>query len=182
LVLHSRINYAYRRLQEYLTSDNTWAAKEAGVLGARPVAYFSAEFGLHESVPIYSGGLGVLAGDHVKSASGLGVPLVAVGLYYSQGYFKQYLDESGYQREDYLETRIENLPIQPALNMKGEPVMVSIDTRSGQLQAKVWLVRVGRVRLYLLDCNVEGNRPEDRELTCSMNEMPMVSLDAGSSG
>ncbi len=165
LVLHSRINYAYRRLNEYLANDQTWAATEAGVLGARPVAYFSAEFGLHESVPIYSGGLGVLAGDHVKSASGLGVPLVAIGLYYSQGYFKQYLDDAGYQKEDYLETKIENLPIEPALSPKGEPVTVTIDTRRGQLLAKVWLVNVGRVRLYLLDCNVEGNKPEDRELT-----------------
>ena len=80
LVLHSRINYAYRRLQEYLADSQTWAATNSGVLGAKPVAYFSAEFGIHESVPIYSGGLGVLSGDHIKSASGLGVPLVGVGL------------------------------------------------------------------------------------------------------
>lgn len=165
LVLHSRINYAYRRLQEYLADEHTWASTEAGVLGARPVAYFSAEFGIHESLPIYSGGLGVLAGDHVKSASGLGVPLVAIGLFYSQGYFKQYLDDDGYQREDYIDTNLEKLPIEPALGADGEPVAVTIDTRDGSLQLKVWLVRVGRVRLYLLDCNVEGNKPEDRELT-----------------
>ncbi len=165
LVLHSRINYAYRRLQEYLSSSQTWAATNAGVLGAKPMAYFSAEFGIHESVPIYSGGLGVLAGDHIKSASGLGVPLVGVGLYYSQGYFRQYLDDDGYQGEDYLETKIDNLPMQPALDLQGQPITVSIDTRNGQLLAKVWLMHVGRVRLYLLDCNVEGNKPEDRELT-----------------
>src|SRR6056297_1804768 len=137
LVLHSRIHYAYRRLQEYLSSTQTWASTNAGVLGARPVAYFSAEFGLHESVPIYSGGLGVLAGDHIKSASGLGVPLVGVGLYYGQGYFRQFLDEDGFQGEDYLETKIENLPMQPALDASGEPLTVSIDTRDGQLFAKV---------------------------------------------
>lgn len=165
LVLHSRINYAYRRLQEYLASTQTWASTNAGVLGAKPVAYFSAEFGLHESVPIYSGGLGVLAGDHIKSASGLGVPLVAVGLYYSQGYFRQSLNEDGLQHEDYLETKIENLPMHPAIGADGQPLMISIDTRDGQLFAKVWLVHVGRVRLYLLDCNVDGNKPEDRELT-----------------
>ncbi|MDV6029363.1 MAG: glycosyltransferase family 1 protein [Phycisphaera sp. RhM] len=165
LVLHSRINYAYRRLQEYLNSSQTWASTNAGVLGAKPVAYFSAEFGIHESIPIYSGGLGVLAGDHIKSASGLGVPLVGVGLYYSQGYFRQYLDEEGFQGEDYLETKIENLPIQAALDSDGQPLTVAIDTRDGQLLAKVWLMHVGRVRLYLLDCNVDGNKPEDRELT-----------------
>ncbi len=165
LVLHSRINYAYRRLQEYLAESQTWASTNAGVLGAKPVAYFSAEFGIHESVPIYSGGLGVLAGDHIKSASGLGVPLIGVGLYYAQGYFRQYLDDDGYQGEDYLETTIDNLPMRPALDKHEKPITVSIETRNGELLAKVWLMHVGRVRLYLLDCNVEGNKPEDRELT-----------------
>src|SRR5690606_2773189 len=94
LVLQSRTNYLYRRLKEYMDDSHTWGSTNAGVLGATPVAYFSAEFGIHESVPIYSGGLGVLAGDHIKSASGLGVPLVAIGLFYSQGYFRQYLDET----------------------------------------------------------------------------------------
>jgi starch phosphorylase len=84
LALHSRINYGYRRMQEYLHSRRTWGARHAGVLWAHPVAYFSAEFGLHESLPIYSGGLGILAGHHVKSASSLGIPLVGIGLYYDQ--------------------------------------------------------------------------------------------------
>ncbi len=92
LVLYSRINYAFRRLKEYMNNTQTWGRTHAGVLGSKPVAYFSAEFGIHESVPIYSGGLGVLSGDHIKSASGLGVPLVAIGLFYDQGYFKQHLD------------------------------------------------------------------------------------------
>lgn len=165
MVLYSRINHAYRRLKEYLADKQTWALTRAGVLGARPVAYFSAEFGIHESVPIYSGGLGVLSGDHIKSASGLGVPLVAVGLFYSQGYFKQHLDESAYQVEEYIDTRIDNLPMQPALDPEGRPVVVSLDTRSGTLVAKVWKMAVGRVNLYLLDCNVEGNSPQDRQLT-----------------
>lgn len=165
MVLHSRVNYAYRRLQEYLDGQNTWASTQAGVLGAKPVAYFSAEFGMHESIPIYSGGLGVLSGDHIKSASGLGVPLIGIGLYYTQGYFKQHLDEDGYQREEYIETKVENLPIVPAQGSDGLPITVSIDTRNGRLMAKVWLMNVGRIKLYLLDCNVEGNKPEDRELT-----------------
>ena len=165
MVLHSRVNYAFRRLQEYLDGQNTWASTQAGVLGAKPVAYFSAEFGLHESIPIYSGGLGVLSGDHIKSASGLGVPLIGFGLYYTQGYFKQHLDEDGYQREEYIETKVENLPIVPALGEDGLPITVTIETRNGRLMAKVWLMNVGRIKLYLLDCNVEGNKPEDRELT-----------------
>ena len=89
LALHSRINHAYRRMQEYLAARRTWGSRHAGVLWARPVAYFSAEFGLHESLPIYSGGLGILAGDHIKEASDLDLPLVAVGFIYPQGYFRQ---------------------------------------------------------------------------------------------
>src|SRR5688572_27378890 len=131
MVLYTRINQAHRRLKEYLSnSRTTWGARETGVLGSKPVAYFSAEFGLHESVPIYSGGLGVLSGDHVKSASGLGVPLVALGLFYDQGYFKQQLDGSSYQQEEYQDTRVENLPIEPAIGTDGKPVAVSIDTRA----------------------------------------------------
>ncbi len=165
LVLYSRINYAYRRLKEYLNNTQTWGRTHSGVLGSKPVAYFSAEFGIHESVPIYSGGLGVLSGDHIKSASGLDVPLVAIGLFYDQGYFKQHLDLDGYQREEYLDTKVENVPMEPALGADGNQVNVTVETRTGELHAKVWLMHVGRVRLYLLDCDVEGNSPEDRELT-----------------
>ena len=165
LGLHSRINYAYRRQREYLQADRTWGAAHAGVLRPRPVAYFSAEFGLHESIPVYSGGLGVLAGDHIKSASDLDIPLIGVGMFYGQGYFRQRLDRNGWQREEYLEIDINHLPMEPAIGTKGEPVMVQIETRSGSLRAKVWRVKVGRCDLLLLDSNVEGNAPEDRELT-----------------
>ncbi|MDP9169144.1 MAG: DUF3417 domain-containing protein, partial [Acidobacteriota bacterium] len=115
LTLHSRINYAYRRQQEYLRADRTWGAAHAGVLRPRPVAYFSAEFGIHESVPIYSGGLGVLAGDHIKSASDLDIPLTGIGLFYGQGYFQQRLDASGWQHEEYLQTDVNSLPMEPAI-------------------------------------------------------------------
>ena len=130
-----------------------------GVLGSKPVAYFSLEFGVHESVPVYSGGLGVLSGDHIKSASGLGVPLVAIGLFYDQGYFKQHLDIDGYQQEEYLDTKVENLPMEHARGKDGLPIMIEIETRTGRLLTKVWLMRVGRIDLYLLDCDVDGNRP-----------------------
>jgi len=165
LVLHSRINYAYRRQQEYLHDDRTWGASHAGVLRPRPVAYFSAEFGLHESLPIYSGGLGVLAGDHIKSASDLDIPLIGVGLFYSQGYFLQRLDVNGWQREEYLQTDVNQLPMQQAIGVNGEPVVVEIATRNGSIRAKVWRAKVGRCDLLLLDSNVAGNAPEDLETT-----------------
>lgn len=165
LVLHSRINYCYRRQQEYLLADQTWGAGNAGVLRPRPVAYFSAEFGLHESLPIYSGGLGVLAGDHIKSASDLDIPLIGIGLFYGQGYFLQRLDQDGWQREEYLQTDVNQLPMQAAIGENGEPVVVEIVTRSGFIRAKVWRAKVGRCDLLLLDSNVAGNAPEDRELT-----------------
>jgi glycogen phosphorylase len=165
LVLHGRINYAYRRLQEYLQADRTWGATHAGVLRPHPVAYFSAEFGLHESLPIYSGGLGVLAGDHVKSASDLDIPLVGVGLFYGQGYFRQWLDRSGWQHEEYLPTDVSQLPMEPAISKTGKPVTIRIETRGPSISARVWRVEVGRIDLLLLDSNVDGNTPEDRELT-----------------
>ena len=165
LVLHSRINYCYRRQREYLSADRTWGAAHAGVLRPRPVAYFSAEFGLHESLPIYSGGLGVLAGDHVKSASDFDIPLIGVGLFYSHGYFLQRLNMEGWQQEEYIRTDVNALPMQPAIGANGEPVVIEIHTRGGSISAKVWRVSVGRVDLLLLDSNVEGNAPEDRELT-----------------
>ncbi len=165
LVLHSRINYAFRRQREYLEADRTWGARHAGILRPRPVGYFSAEFGLHVSIPEYSGGLGVLAGDHIKSASDLGIPLVGVGLFYGQGYFRQYLDRAGWQHEDYTETDISQLPMEPAIGVDGTPVTVQIETRSGSIRAKVWRMKVGRCDLLLLDSNAEGNAPEDRELT-----------------
>src|SRR6202522_3048782 len=163
--LHSRINYVYRRQQEYLHADRTWGSMNAGVLRPHPVAYFSAEFGLHESLPIYSGGLGVLAGDHIKSASDLGIPLIGIGLFYGQGYFRQRLDASGWQQEEYLETDVNQLPMEVAIGKNGRPVVVQIETRSGSIHAKVWRVAVGRCDLFLLDSDVEENSPDDRKLT-----------------
>src|SRR5262249_811435 len=121
-VLHSRIQNAWQRLREYVGFDGTWGGEFAGVVRSRPVAYFSAEFGLHESIPIYSGGLGVLAGDHVKSASDLGVPLIGIGLYYNQGYFRQRLNHENWQHEDYLAVRGEMLPVEAACRPDGKPL------------------------------------------------------------
>ena len=166
LVLHSRINYAYRRQREYLEADRTWGARHAGILRPRPVAYFSAEFGLHESIPEYSGGLGVLAGDHIKSASDLDIPLIGIGLFYGQGYFRQRLDRNGWQQEEYLANGC-----QPTADGTGDRDQRSNRSRcksrlaAARIRAKVWRMEVGRCDLFLLDSNVEGNAPEDRELT-----------------
>ena len=136
-----------------------------GVLWARPVAYFSAEFGLHESLPIYSGGLGILAGDHIKSASDLGIPLVGVGLYYDQGYFRQRLDSDGWQHEDYIDVDQPRAADSARRCPTACPSSVTIETRTGTIAARVWQLAVGRNTLLLLDSNVDGNQPEDRELT-----------------
>ncbi|GIX05132.1 MAG: alpha-glucan phosphorylase [Planctomycetaceae bacterium] len=168
MVLHSRVNYAYRRWQEYMQGNDTWGATHAGVLGHRPVAYFSAEFGIHESLPNYSGGLGVLAGDHLKSASDLGIPLVAIGLFYHEGYFSQLIDENGWQQEVYAHVENSKLPIKIARLPSGEPVVVRVDTRQGPLFAQAWQVDVGRIKLFLLDVNIDQNQPEDRKLTARL--------------
>jgi starch phosphorylase len=166
-VLHSRIHWSYRRFREYLHSLTTWGSTHTGVLGQGPVAYFSAEFGLHESLPIYSGGLGVLAGDHLKSASDLGLPLVAIGLYYHEGYFTQAIDSNGWQQESYPQLDTENLPLTIAKNEHG-PIVVSVDTRSGPIFAQVLHLAVGRVNLYLLNTDIPENNPADRALTARL--------------
>lgn len=168
LVLYTRIDQAYRRLAEYVNLQPEWAKRNVGVLGAKPVAYFSLEFGVHESVPIYSGGLGVLSGDHIKSASGLGVPLVAIGLFYDQGYFKQNLNTAGWQQEEYYDTMVQYLPLEPAVDKQGNKITVTIKTKTGTIYAKVRKMKVGRVDLYLLDTDLEENSPEDRDLTARL--------------
>ena len=168
MALDSRIDYAFRRLAEYLKDTDSWGAVHASILRSRPVAYFSAEFGLHESLPIYSGGLGVLAGDHLKSASDLGIPLIGIGLLYAQGYFRQTLDIDGWQQELYLNTDMELLPIESVRGKDGQPLFISIETASGVLRARVWRVGVGRTTLLLLDSNVPENSESDRALTARL--------------
>jgi starch phosphorylase len=164
--LNTRILFAHRRLKEYTGSDGLLGGIKAGPLNAAPVAYFSAEFGIHECLPIYSGGLGILAGDHLKAASDMGIPLVGVGLLYANGYFHQWVDKDGRQQERYEANTVGNLPIKPALGPDGKEVRVSVQTHDGkQLQIKVWQVAVGRVRLFLMDTDVPENDEEGRRLT-----------------
>ena len=168
IALDSRIDYAFRRLAEYLKDTDSWGAVNASILRARPVAYFSAEFGLHESLPIYSGGLGVLAGDHLKSASDLGIPLIGIGLLYAQGYFRQTLDGNGWQQELYLNSDLELLPIESVKGSDGQPLKIAIETATGVLRARVWRVEVGRTTLLLLDSNLPENSESDRALTARL--------------
>jgi starch phosphorylase len=166
--LRARVDSAYRELGDYLGAARTWASVNAGPLRVRPVAYLSAEFGIHESLPIYSGGLGVLAGDHLKSASDLGLPLVAVGLFYRESYFRQRLDRYGQQHAEYLRSPAELLPAQPARDPAGRVISVEVPLAHETLLAQVWEIKVGRNRLLLLDTDVDGNSDENRQLAARL--------------
>ncbi|HJT79285.1 MAG TPA: alpha-glucan family phosphorylase, partial [Gemmataceae bacterium] len=146
----------------------TWFDDTYGSDSACRVAYFSAEFGLHESVPVYSGGLGVLAGDHLKSASDLGIPLAGVGLMYREGYFRQYLNVDGWQQERYPENDFFNLPLIPESRPDGAPLTIAIPFPGRDVHARVWRIQVGRVPLYLLDTNIPQNSAADRQITARL--------------
>ncbi len=154
-----------RDLDEYMTSAGTWYRKTYGAADRHLVAYFSMEFGITECLPIYSGGLGMLAGDHLKSASDLGVPLVGVGLLYQKGYFRQYLNPDGWQQERYPVNDFSRLPLQPALGDDGRQVRVSVDVAGHNAIARVFRAQVGRVPLLLLDTNVPENPPFLQDIT-----------------
>ena len=151
----------------YMRGENTWFKRQYGDLKEPPtIAYFSMEFGLAEALQNYSGGLGVLSGDHLKSASDLGLPLIAVGLLYQEGYFHQYLNADGYQQESYPINDYANLPVTLQLDADGKPIKISVPMPGRELYAVIWKVQVGRVPLFLLDTNIDDNpRLEDRNLT-----------------
>ncbi len=132
------------------------------------IAYFSAEYGLHESLSIYSGGLGILSGDHMKSASDLGLPLVGVGLLYRFGYFRQSLNSDGWQQENYPENDFFTMPLIQEMDRKNQPLTIDVQYPEGVVKAYIWRINVGRIKLYLLDANVPSNRPEDREITARL--------------
>ena len=154
------------RLSHYLERP-TWFAQAHGKSGLQ-VAYFCAEFGIVEGVRLYSGGLGILAGDHLKSASDLGIPLTAVGLLYRRGYFRQYLNADGWQQEQYPEADFHALPLSLERGPDGNPLIVSVEFPGRTVQAQVWRAQVGRVPLYLMDTDVDANRPEDRVVTSAL--------------
>lgn len=159
---------AIQGLDQTRTSKGTWWAAHGPAINGRAIAYFSAEFALHQSLPIYAGGLGVLAGDHCKEASDLGVPLVGIGFMYPQGYFHQRISNDGWQEERYERINWADAPIDPALTPEGKPCVTAVPLGDRTVLAAVWRVRVGRVRLYLLDTDLEENAPWDRELSARL--------------
>lgn len=154
-------------LEAYLCPESTWFRRTYAAFADPPlIAYFSAEFGLTECLSIFAGGLGILAGDHLKSASDLGLPLVGVGLLYQQGYFGQYLSQSGWQQEAYAGNDFHNLPVSTVNEANGEPMTIQVDIGGQQVSAQIWKVQVGRIPLYLLDTNIDANqRQKDRDLS-----------------
>lgn len=157
------------RLRKFRDKFKSYVNENPSAVGKispkNPAAYFCAEYGVHNSLPTYSGGLGILAGDHLKSASDMNVPLVAVGLLYRFGYFRQSVSHAGWQEEDYQDVFDSELALTPVTNAKGERIRVMIDIRGREVQAQAWLARVGRISLYLLDTNVEENADVDKLIT-----------------
>ena len=154
-----------KQFEDYMNSKNTWFSNKYPENKNDLIAYFSAEYGLDETIPIYSGGLGILSGDHLKSASDLGIPLVAVGLLYKNGYFNQKINGYGDQEEEYNNLELSNLPINPVKDEKGEELTIYVKLEKRKVYLKVWQINVGRIKLYLLDSDIEKNEPEDREVT-----------------
>lgn len=151
-------------LKDYMKAD-TWHSELVDGKRDAGIAYFSAEFGLHECLPIYSGGLGLLAGDHLKAASALGIPLVGIGLFYYNGYFRQYLNPEGFQQEYVSPNDFYNLPCILELDADGRPIVISVDYPGRKVFAQIWRVQVGRIRLYLLDTKIDRNSNDDRAIT-----------------
>lgn len=152
----------------YMNSKSTWFSKTYPEEKGDLIAYFSAEYGLDQTIPIYSGGLGILSGDHLKSASDLGIPLVAVGLLYKNGYFNQKIDGEGQQQTEYHDIDLYDLPINPVKNEMGEDLIIHVKFPKRRLYLKVWSINVGRIKLYLLDSDIEKNNPEDRDVTLKL--------------
>jgi len=153
---------------QYMKAQDTWFTQTYPQLNSRKIAYFSFEFGLHESLPVYAGGLGVLSGDHLKESSDMGIPLVGIGFIYNQGYFVQHISEDGWQETRNLILNMERMPIVGLVTDNNKPLTISIDLPGRKVAAQIWKVQVGRVPLYLLDTNLDENSPTDRQLTARL--------------
>lgn len=157
-----------KNYEDYMNSKDTWFNKKYPENKNDLIAYFSAEYGLDETIPIYSGGLGILSGDHLKSASDLGIPLVGVGLLYKQGYFNQKIESYGIQKSEYNSLELEDMPILPVKNSENQDLLINVKFEKRDVYLKVWKINVGRVSLYLMDSDIEKNAPEDREVTLKL--------------
>jgi starch phosphorylase len=150
---------------QYMNREDTWYQENHGLNQGELIAYFSTEFGLHETLPIYAGGLGILSGDHLKEASDLGLPLVAMGFLYIKGYFTQRITEDGWQEAQFIKLRFDELPVLSLVDGNGKPLTVAVELAGRDVLVRIWKIQVGRAALYLLDSDVEENTPEDKELT-----------------
>jgi starch phosphorylase len=157
------LKFVHDRFEEYKNAEPWYSGERKN-----GIAYFSMEYGMDVSLPIYSGGLGILSGDHMKTSSDLGLPLVGVGLLYRQGYFKQYLNADGYQQEQYPENDWYNMPVSKCLGPDGTPMRIAVRMGEPLVVAQIWEVKVGRASIYLLDTNIEENSPELREITAAL--------------
>jgi starch phosphorylase len=172
-VTHNRFlvesyEHIMRDYDDYMHRTDTWFNRNYPKHKYHPIAYFSMEFGLHEALPIYAGGLGVLSGDHAKEASDMGLPFVGVGLFYSEGYLKQHITEDGWQEQRYSVHNQDELPVLPVIDETGAPVTVCIELPDREVSARIWEIHVGRVPVYMLDTNIETNSIADRALTARL--------------
>jgi len=153
------------RFERYMSQKDTWFSRNYPDKASENIIYFSAEYGLSEILPIYSGGLGILSGDHCKTASDLGLPFTAVGLLYKQGYFNQRINRDGWQETSFTNLNISQLPVQPVLTQDGRPLLIRVEIPNRTVYAKVWKIAVGRVSLYLMDTDIPENNEYDRTIT-----------------
>ena len=160
-------NIVANNFENYMNSKNTWFSKKYPE-EKDLIAYFSAEYGLDETIPIYSGGLGILSGDHLKSASDLGLPFVAVGMLYKEGYFIQKLSKYGEQENNYVKADLNNLPIEAVKDSEGKDLKITVDYPERKLYLKVWKINVGRIKLYLMDSDIDENSEEDKKVTLQL--------------
>jgi len=160
-----QVQEVLKAFETYMNDKDTWADRHAPELRANPIAYFSAEFGFHETLPIAAGGLGMLAGDHAKSASDLGLGFIGISLFYREGYFQQAIDANNWQTEYYTLLNPKNLPLEPVLDVKGEPVVCHVEIGMNRVAFQAWRANVGRVAVYLLDTNCPENEQHFRDLT-----------------
>src|SRR5271157_844543 len=165
--LRERILEAEKAFEDYVGSSGSYSFNLDRPIDYR-IAYFSMEFGLNECLPVYSGGLGMLAGDHLKSASNLFFPLIGMGLLYQKGYFKQYLNIDGWQQESYLENDFYNLPISPVMDGTGQHASFDLDLAGVNAKVLIWKIQVGRIPLYLLDTNHPQNSEDIRRVTAEL--------------
>jgi starch phosphorylase len=163
--LATKVRSVIEDFDSYLTSGSTWAHRHAPELQANPVAYFSAEFGFHETLPVAAGGLGILAADHAKSASDLGIGFCGISLFYREGYFQQAINHENWQTEYYSTLHPEKLPLEPVIGADGEPIVCSVRIATSDVNFMAWQANVGRAKVYFLDTNLPENEPHYRDLT-----------------